>query len=285
MGVAASALERKGVKTDRGDINREVAKYNKVLETNSNEKINDILRKQIKQATELHNKLQFIKRRLPEVKRDIAEKQPKLYQAFDDLGIPTAEPEPIRSVEHEQERERIEPVSEQVDRSPSLESDSNERGRELPPVGSSESNELGQGHNSEVRLTDQTVTSTALRDIAESSQQPLEPYEPQQAIQASSQPDNQAVAAKQEELAQQTELLTESPEQEAIRANIEAVKRMVSEVYANEPEKLKKMLNAIDDKIPDIMSGEVVLPPIKIKTVPERVARTPKPNKDQDIER
>ena len=285
MGVAASALERKGVKTDRGDINREVAKYNKVLETNSNEKINDILRKQIKQATELHNKLQFIKRRLPEVKRDIAEKQPKLYQAFDDLGIPTAEPEPIRSVDHEQERERIEPVSEQVDRSPSLESDSNERGRELPPVGSSESNELGQGHNSEVRLTDQTVTSTAPRDIAERSQKPSEPHEPQQAIQASSQPDNQAVAAKQKELAQQTELLTESPEQEAIRANIEAVKRMVSEVYANEPEKLKKMLNAIDDKIPDIISGEVVLPPIEIKTVPERVARTPKPNKDQDIER
>lgn len=245
MGAAASALERKGIKTDRGDINREVAKYNKVLETNSNEKINDILRKQIKQAIELHNKLQFIKRRLPEVKRDIAEKQPKLYQAFDDLGIPTAEPEPIRSVEHEQERE-------------------------LPPVGSSESNELGQGHNSEVRITDQTVTSSAPRDIAERPQKPSEPHEPQQAIQASLQPDNQAVAAKQE----------------AIRANIEAVKRMVSEVYANEPEKLKKMLNAIDDKIPDIMRGKVVLPPIKIKTVPERVTvKTPKPSKDQDIER
>ena len=184
MGVAASALERKGVKTDRGDINREVAKYNKVLETNSNEKINDILRKQIKQATELHNKLQFIKRRLPEVKRDIAEKQPKLYQAFDDLGIPTAEPEPIRSVEHEQERERIEPVSEQVDRSPSLESDSNERGRELPPVGSSESNELGQGHNSEVRPTDQTITSTAPRDIAERPQKLTEPVQEPKAPQA-----------------------------------------------------------------------------------------------------
>ena len=272
MGVAASALERRGIKTDRGDINREVAKYNKVLETNSNEKINDILSKQLKQATELHNKLQFIKRRLPEVKRDIAEKQPKLYQAFDDLGIPMAEPEPTRSVDHEQERERIEPVSARLDRQVSTERHTNERGRELPPVGSSESNELGQGHNSEVRLTNQTVTSTAPRDIAESSQQPLEP-------------DNQAVAAKQEELAQQKELLTESPEQEAIRANIEAIKRMVSEVYANEPEKLKKMLNAIDDKIPDIMSGEVVLPPIKIKTVPERVARTPKLNKDQDIER
>ena len=177
MGVAASALERKGVKTDRGDINREVAKYNKVLETNSNEKINDILRKQIKQATELHNKLQFIKRRLPEVKRDIAEKQPKLYQAFDDLGIPTAEPEPIRSVDHEQERERIEPVSEQVDRSPSLESDSNERGRELPPVGSSESNELGQGHTGASRAEDKTITSTAPRNQVERPQKPLEPSE------------------------------------------------------------------------------------------------------------
>ena len=288
MGAAASALERKGVKTDRGDINREVAKYNKVLETNSNEKINAILSKQLKQATELHNKLQFIKRRLPEVKRDIAEKQPKLYQAFDDLGIPTAEPEPIRSVDHEQERERerIEPISARLDRPPSTERHTNERGRELPPVGSSESNELGQGHNSEVRPANQTVTSTAPRDIAERPQKPSEPHKPPQPTKVSLQPDNQAVAAKQEELAQQTKLLTESPEQEAIRANIEAVKRMVSEVYANEPEKLNKMLNAIDDKIPGIMSGEVVLPPIKVKTIPERVAvRTPKPSKDQDIGR
>ena len=177
MGAAASALERKGVKTDRGEINREVAKYNKVLETNSNEKINDILRKQIKQATELHNKLQFIKRRLPEVKRDIAEKQPKLYQAFDDLGIPTAEPEPIRSVDHEQERERIEPISEPVDRPPSVESDSNERGRELPPVGSSESNELGQGHTGASRAEDKTITSTAPRNQVERPQKPLEPSE------------------------------------------------------------------------------------------------------------
>ncbi len=186
MGAAASALERKGIKTDRGDINREVAKYNKVLETNSNEKINGILSKQIKQATELYNKLQFIKRRLPEVKRDIAEKQPKLYQAFDDLGIPTAEPEPIRSVDHEQEqeRERIEPVSARLDRQVSTERHTNERGRELPPVGSSESNELGQGHNSEVRLTDQTVTSTAPRDIAEPPQQPTEPTQQPKAPQA-----------------------------------------------------------------------------------------------------
>jgi hypothetical protein len=145
---------------------------------------------------------------------------------------------------------------------------------------------LGQGHTSEVRPAHKTVTSAAPRDIAERSQKPSELHEHQQAIQASLQPDNQAVAAKQEKLAQQPELLTKSPEQEAIRANIEAVKRMVSEVYANEPEKLKKMLNAIDDKIPDIMSGKVVLPPIKIKTMPERVAvKTPKSDKDQDIER
>ena len=183
MGAAASALERKGVKTDRGDINREVAKYNKVLETNSNEKINEILSKQLKQATELHNKLQFIKRRLPEVKRDIAEKQPKLYQAFDDLGIPTAEPEPTRSVDDEQERERIEPVSARLDRQVSTERHTNERGRELPPVGSSESNELGQEHNSEVRPADQTSTSTAPRDTAERPQQPTEPTQQPKALQ------------------------------------------------------------------------------------------------------
>ena len=37
------------------------------------------------------------------------------------------------------------------------------------------------------------------------------------------------------------------------------------------------MLNAIDHKVPNIMSGKVVLPPIKIKTTPERVTvSTPK---------
>lgn len=46
------------------------------------------------------------------------------------------------------------------------------------------------------------------------------------------------------------------------------------------------MLKAIDDKIPDIMSGEVVLPPVEIKTTPERVAvRTPEPSKDKGMER
>ena len=286
LGVAASALERKGTKTDRGDINREVAKYNKVIKTNNNDKINDFRKVQIKHATEFYNKVWHTKKELPKHKRKIAERFPKLYQAFDDLGIPTAEPEPIRSVKHEQERERIEPVSERMDRPPSVESHSNERGRELPPVGSVKSNELGQGHNSEVQPADQTSTSTAPRDIVERPQLPLEPYKRPQATQTSLQPNKQTVEAKRKELAQQMEGTTESPEQEAIRANIEGARRVVSEVYANEPEKRKKMLKAIDDKIPDIMSGKVVLPPIEIKTTPERVAvRTPKPNKDQDIER
>ncbi|WP_182407633.1 MobQ family relaxase [Psychrobacter sp. GP33] len=177
MGVAASALERKGIKTELGNFNRAVSAYDP-------DAANELLEKQLKQATEFQNKVLFVKRRLPEVKRDIAEKQPKLYQAFDDLGIPTAEPEPIRSVDDEQERERIEPVSEPMDRSPSPESDSNERGRELPPVGSSESNELGQGHNSEVRPADKAVTSTAPRDIAEPPQQSIEHVQQPKAPQA-----------------------------------------------------------------------------------------------------
>jgi len=239
MGAAASALERKGVKTDRGDINREVAKYNKVLETNSNEKINDILRKQLKQATELHNKLQFIKRRLPEVKRDIAEKQPKLYQAFDDLGIPTAEPEPTRSIDREQERERIEPVSERVDRSSSLESNSNERGRELPPVGSSESNELGQRHNSEVRPADQTVTSTAPRDIAEPLQQPLEPIKKPEVPQATKEAVKTPTAPnKADEIAEKRLMVKDFVRrckeiaQQAHRSQLEALKAQGEPIYA-----------------------------------------------------
>ena len=245
MGVAASALERKGVKTDRGDINREVAKYNKVLETNSNEKINDILRKQLKQATELHNKLQFIKRRLPEVKRDIAEKQPKLYQAFDDLGIPTAEPEPIRSVDNEQEQERIEPVSARLDRQISTERHTNERGRELSPVGSSESNELGQGHNSEVRLTDQTVTSTALRDIAERPQKLTEPVQEPKAPQATEEANKTPIALNRAvEIAEKRLLVKDfvrrckEMAEQTHRSQLDALQTQAKPIYA-EIERLK----------------------------------------------
>lgn len=98
MGVNASALERKGIKTERGDFNRSVTAYNP-------DKLNAILTTQFKQAQEFHNKLQFIKRRLPEIKRDLAEKQPKLYQSLDVLGIPTAEPE----------QQVIEPVSTEIE--------------------------------------------------------------------------------------------------------------------------------------------------------------------------
>lgn len=242
MGAAASALERKGIKTDRGDINREVAKYNKVLETNSNEKINDILSKQLKQATELHNKLQFIKRRLPEVKRDIAEKQPKLYQAFDDLGIPTAEPEPIRSVDDEQERERIEPVSARLDRQVSTERNTNERGRELPPVGSSESNELGQGHNSEVRPADKTVTSTALRDIAEQPvepvQQPKAPQDTEEAIKTLTAPNKADEIAEKRLIVKEFVHRCKEMAQQAHKSQLDALQAQAKPIYA-EIERLK----------------------------------------------
>ena len=242
MGAAASALERKGIKTDRGDINREVAKYNKVLETNSNEKINDILSKQLKQATELHNKLRFIKRRLPEVKRDIAEKQPKLYQAFNDLGIPTAEPEPIRSVDNEQEQERIEPVSARLDRQISTERNTNERGRGLPPVGSSESNELGQGHNSEVRPADKTVTSTALRDIAEQPvepvQQPKAPQDTEEAIKTLTAPNKADEIAEKRLIVKEFVHRCKEMAQQAHKSQLDALQAQAKPIYA-EIERLK----------------------------------------------
>lgn len=81
---------------------------------------------------------------MPEIKRDLAEKQPNLYQSLDDLGIPTAKPEPIER-EHHEPQDRAEQISTGLDRPVTPERHTNERGRELPPVGSSESNELGKG--------------------------------------------------------------------------------------------------------------------------------------------
>ncbi|MGP5408418.1 MobQ family relaxase [Psychrobacter celer] len=140
MGVNASALERKGIKTERGDHNRAVTAYNP-------DKLNQHLTTQYNQALEFHNKLNFIKRRLPEIKRDLAEKQPNLYQSLDDLGIPTPE------------------------------CHSNERGRGLSPTGSIESHKLGQGHTEARRAEDKTITSTAPRNQVERPQKPLEPSE------------------------------------------------------------------------------------------------------------
>lgn len=238
MGVGASALERKGIKTELGNFNRAVSAYDP-------DAVNELLEKQLKQATEFQNKALFVKRRLPEVKRDIAEKQPKLYQAFDDLGIPAAELEPIRSVNHEQERERIEPISEQVDRSPSLESDSNERGRELPPVGSSESNELGQGHTSEVRSENKAVTSTAPRDIAEPPQQPTEPIQQpkapkatEEAIETPTAPNRADEIAKKRLMVKDFVQRCKEMAEQIHRSQLEALKAQAKPIYA-EIERLK----------------------------------------------
>ena len=245
LGVAASALERKGTKTDRGDINREVAKYNKVIKTNNNDKINEFRKVQIKHATEFYNKVWHTKKELPKHKRKIAEKFPNLYQAFDDLGIPTAEPEPTRSVDHEQERERIEPVSERVDRSPSVESHSNERGRELPPVGSVKSNELGQGHNSEVRPENKAVTSTAHRDIAEPPQQPTESIQQPKAPEATQEAIKTPTALnKADEIAEKRLMVKDFVQrckevaQQAHRSQLDALQAQAKPIYA-EIERLK----------------------------------------------
>lgn len=238
MGVGASALERKGIKTEIGNFNRAVSAYDP-------DAANELLEKQLKQATEFQNKALFVKRRLPEVKRDIAEKQPKLYQAFDDLGIPTAEPEPIRSVDDEQEQERIEPVSARLDRQVSTECHTNERGRELPPVGSSESNKLGQGHNSEVRPADQTVTSTAPRDIAERSQKPTEPIQqpkvPQateEAVKAPTAPNRADEIAKKRRMVKDFVQQCKEMAEQTHRSQLDALKAQAKSIYT-EIERLK----------------------------------------------
>jgi hypothetical protein len=86
MGVQASAMEQKGIKTDKGD-------YNRVIKTYKPEELTHTFEKALKQAQEMINKINFINRRLPEVKRDIQFKQPNLYLALDQMGIPTAPPD------------------------------------------------------------------------------------------------------------------------------------------------------------------------------------------------
>lgn len=87
MGVKASAMERKGKKTEKGDYNRAIKSYN-------SQEITRIFEKILKQATEMYNKINFINRRLPEVKRDIEDKQPDLFKQLEEMGIPTAPPPP-----------------------------------------------------------------------------------------------------------------------------------------------------------------------------------------------
>ena len=81
-------------------------------------------------------------------------------------------------------------------------------------------------------------------------------------------------------------LYMESPEQEAIRANIEATKRMVSEVYKDNPDKLKSALQTIEDKIPDIMSGTLTLPQLEVRQEPHRAEIKQRvPSLEQDLGR
>ena len=90
MGVQASAMELRGIKTEKGD-------YNRAIKTYKPQELTVVFEKLLKHAQELFNKMNFINRRLPEVKRDIQEKQPNLYQELDEIGVPTAPPLPIET--------------------------------------------------------------------------------------------------------------------------------------------------------------------------------------------
>ncbi|HAG1192618.1 TPA: MobA/MobL family protein [Salmonella enterica] len=156
MGVNASALERKGVKTERGDYNRAIKSYDP-------DKINKHLTTQFKQAEELYNKLQFIEKRLPEVKRDIADKQPSLYRSLDDMGISTAPPEE-RTIHNEQSETTTDRSSSRMVEQVTPERNSDERERRLLSVSKQESHKLGKGHTEEVGSKDSSISSTTSGD-------------------------------------------------------------------------------------------------------------------------
>lgn len=67
-------------------------------------------------------------------------------------------------------KDQAEQLSARMARSPSVERNSNERGRELQTVSSGKSNELGQAHTSEVGRTNSPITSSLLRNKISNSQ-------------------------------------------------------------------------------------------------------------------
>ena len=88
-----------------------------------------------------------------------------------------------KQIREQQANEQAKQISTGLDRPVTPERHTNERGRGLQTASSVKGNELGQGHNSEVRLTDQTVTSTAPRDRRPKPQRPVaEPQPTQQEI-------------------------------------------------------------------------------------------------------
>lgn len=64
-----------------------------------------------------------------------------------------------------------------------------------------------------------------------------------------------------------SKIATDKVEDRAV--SIEAVKKMVHEVYKDDPVKLESCLKTIDDKSPDIMSGKAEIPQPEIKQAPQ----------------
>ena len=115
----------------------------------------------------------------------------------------------------------------------------------LPPVSSSQGNELGQGHNSEVRPANQTVTSAAPRDIAKSPQQPTEPIQqpkapqaPQEAVKTPTAPNKADEIAKKRLMVKDFVQRCKEVAQEAHRSQLDTLQAQAKPIYA-EIERLK----------------------------------------------
>lgn len=194
MGVDATHLERRtGIKSDKGIINdiikernelvfnREI-KENKfineraeqiIFENKEREIADDRLRKAVERAARyvratvsntaqadrnIHNASSFIS----ETEREIANTEHAVNRA--ERAADRANRAITEATIKEQDNERAEQLSARMVRSPSIESNTNERGRELQTASSSKSNELGQAHTSEVGRSDNAEAVATLRD-------------------------------------------------------------------------------------------------------------------------
>lgn len=260
LGWEASALERKGIKTATGDYNRMVKAFNSTI---NEVKLFD---KHIKLAKEA------LQERTVQ-----SESKPTHIKKEDQTPIPSMYYDPSKQAE-------ITKLTRDTILAKVSELHKAERQKYLDALKALRSQPLSIERNAaetDIRakleqISDKNVDITAFHQPARDSIREENPeLVKEHAI---------AMRAKRD-----TErLYIESPEQEAIRANIEATKRMVNEVYKDNPDKLKSVLQAIDDKIPDVMSGKLTLPQLQVRQEPQRAEikqKNPSLEQEQDLDR
>lgn len=256
LGWEASALERKGIKTATGDYNRMVKAFNDTI-----------------------NEVKLFDKHIKQAKDALQERTAQIQS--DSTPIKNAEQTPIPKIYYDQKKQaEITKLTRDTILSKASELLKAERQKHIDAFKALRSEPLSVERTvaeTEIKakveqLSDKNVDMTPFHQLAKD-------YVKKE------HPDLTAEYATAMKAKKDTErLYIETPQQEAIRANIEATKRMLNEVYKDNPDKLKSVLQTIEDKTADLMSGKATLPSVEVKQEPQRVQiKQLSPNIDRDI--